>query len=317
MNVMHGQVLLAHVTRNGWVESLHAGHAVIVDPQGVVVHSWGRPQDPMLPRSCNKPLQAAGMVEAGLGLVGGQLAIAAASHSGEQRHLDTVRAVLAEGGLSEAHLANTPSLPYDAAAQADWIRAGGGPTSLTQNCSGKHAAMLRTAQVLVAPTSGYLDPGHPVQRAAAAGIERLSGERISATGVDGCGAPVAAISLVGLARAFSRIVQAPVGSSGRLVADAMSTHPYLVGGTGRDVTAFMAALPGAIAKDGAESVHAFALPDGHAGAVKVADGSERARAAVAVALLRHLGVGEDVLAVSGPAPVLGGGRPVGAVEGLI
>jgi L-asparaginase II len=314
---MDGQVLLAQVTRNGWVESVHAGHAVLVDPDGAVIRAWGRPQDPILPRSSNKPLQAAGMVGAGLDLVGAQLAVAAASHSGESFHLDTVRAVLADGGLTEADLANTPALPYAPAAQVAWIRSGGGPTSLTQNCSGKHAAMLRTALVLAAPLHGYLDPDHPVQRAAAAGIQRLSGEQIVATGVDGCGAPVAAISLVGLARAFSRMVLAgPQTPEGR-VAQAMSAHPHHVGGTDRDVTLFMAALPGAIAKDGAESVHAFALPDGRAGALKVADGSERARAAVAVALLRHLGVDPSVVEVSGPAPIFGGGRPVGSVAAVI
>jgi L-asparaginase II len=314
---MDGQVLLAQVTRNGWVESVHTGHAVIVDPDGVVVRSWGRPEDPVLPRSSNKPLQAAGMVGAGLDLAGAQLAIAAASHSGEAFHLETVRSILADAGLTEADLANTPALPYAPAAQIAWIRAGGGPTSLTQNCSGKHAAMLRTALALGAPLTDYVDPEHPVQRAAAAGIERLSGERIVATGVDGCGAPVAAISLVGLARAFSRMVLAGTETAEGRVARAMAAHPAHVGGTGRDVTLFMAALPGAIAKDGAESVHAFALPDGHSGALKVADGSERARAAVAVALLRHLGVDPRVLAAAGPAPILGGGRPVGAVEAVI
>jgi L-asparaginase II len=314
---MDGQVLLAQVTRNGWVESVHAGHAVIVDPAGGVVRAWGRPEDPILPRSSNKPLQAAGMLEAGLELAGAQLAMAAASHSGEAFHLEMVRSILADGGLTEGDLANTPALPYDPAAQMAWIRAGGGPTSLTQNCSGKHAAMLRTALALGAPLRGYVHGGHAVQKAAAAGIERLSGERIVATGVDGCGAPVAAISLVGLARAFSRMVLAAPGSSESRVARAMSAHPEYVGGTGRDVTLFMAALPGAIAKDGAESVHAFALPDGFAGALKVADGSERARAAVAVGLLRHLGVDPAVLTAASPAPILGGGQPVGAVGAVI
>ncbi len=314
---MDGQVLLARVTRNGFVESVHAGHAVLVDPDGAVISAWGRPQDPVLPRSSNKPLQAVGMVEAGLGLSGPQLAIAAASHSGESFHLATVRAILADAGLSEDDLANTPALPYTQAAQVEWIRAGGGPTSLTQNCSGKHAAMLRTALAIGAPTAGYIQPDHPVQRAAAAGIEAMSGERIVATGVDGCGAPVAAISLVGLARAFARMALAAPDSAAGRVARAMAANPEYVGGTDRDITAFMRAQPGAIAKDGAESVHAFALPDGRAGALKVADGSERARAAVAVALLRHLGADERVVAAASPPPILGGGQPVGAVEAVI
>jgi L-asparaginase II len=311
-------VLIARATRNGFIESIHSGHAVVVDPGGTVIQAWGRPDEPFLPRSSNKPLQAAGMVGAGLDLAGPQLAIAAASHSGEPFHLETVRAILAEGGLTELDLANTPALPYAPAAQVEWIRSGGGPTSLTQNCSGKHAAMLRTALALGVPITGYLDPEHPVQRAALAGVERLSGERIAASGTDGCGAPVVAISLVGLARAFSRMVQALPDTPERRVASAMAVHPEHVGGTDRDVTRFMRALPGAIAKDGAEAVHAFALPDGRAGALKVSDGSERARAAVVVALLRRLGIEDDaVLAAAGPAPVMGGGRPVGAVEPLI
>jgi L-asparaginase II len=315
---MDGGIPIARVVRSGWTESVHTGHAVLVDPDGAVTAAWGSPAEPCLPRSCNKPLQAAGMLEAGLDLDGEHLALASASHSGEPRHLDGVRAMLADGGLTEADLANAPALPYAPAAQVAWIRAGGGPSSLSQNCSGKHAAMLRTARALVVPTVGYLDPEHPVQRAAIAGIERLSGERIAGIGVDGCGAPVVAITLVGLARAFSRLVQAPSGSSGARVAAAMAGNPYFVGGSDRDVTRFMQALPGAIAKDGAEAVHAFALQDGRAGALKVADGSERARAAVVVALLRQLGIDDPaVLGAAGPAPVLGGGRPVGAVESVL
>ena len=311
-------VPLAQVTRSGRVESLHTGHAVIVDPDGAVLQAWGSPRDAYFPRSSNKPLQAAGMVEAGLDLSGAQLAIAAASHNGEQFHLDTVRAILAGGDLSEADLRNTPALPVGAEAQAAWLAAGHGPCALTQNCSGKHAAMLRTALVLGASTCDYLDPEHPVQRASLAGIERLSGERVAGLGVDGCGAPVAGISLVGLARAFGRMVQAGDETAEGRVARAMSAHPQYVGGTGRDVTGFMRAVPGAIAKDGAEGVHALALPDGRAAALKLTDGSERARAAVVVALLCRLRIDDEaVLAASGPAPVLGGGVPVGAVTGLI
>jgi L-asparaginase II len=310
-------VPIARVTRSGWVESVHCGHAVLVDARGAVLEAWGSPGEAYFPRSSNKPLQVAGMLAAGLDLAGAQLAIAAASHSGEPFHLETVRAILADGGLSEADLANTPALPYAPDAQAAWLRAGNGPSSLAQNCSGKHAAMLRTARALGVPTQGYLAADHAVQRAALAGIEALSGERVAATGVDGCGAPVVAITLVGLARAFGAMVQAPVDTPAGRVARAMSAHPEHVGGTGRDVTRFMQALPGAIAKDGAEAVHAFALPDGRAGALKVSDGSERARAAVVVALLRHLGVAEEVLAAVAPAPVLGGGRPVGTVTAVV
>ena len=305
--------LLATVERSGFTESVHLGHAVLIDPDGSVIESWGSPAEPFFPRSANKPLQVAGLVEAGLTLTGRQLAIAAGSHNGEAFHLSTVGEILAEGGLTEEDLENTPALPVGHEALLAWVRSGGGDASLTQNCSGKHAAMLRTAQVLGAPTRGYRDPEHPVQGAALAGIESLTGESPTAIGVDGCGAPVAAISLVGLARAYSRMVRSSPESAAGQVAAAMSAHPEYVAGTGRDVTAFMRALPGAIAKDGAESVSAFALPDGRAGAVKISDGGERARPAAVIGLLDRLGVPEDVLAAAAPAPVLGGGRPVGAV----
>lgn len=314
---MRGSVELAHVVRSGWVESVHAGHAALVDPDGAVVRAWGRPEDPILPRSSNKPLQATGMVAAGLDLDARGLAIAAASHSGESFHLDTVLAVLLGGGLGEADLANTPDLPYDRDTMVAWLAAGRGPTALAQNCSGKHAAMLRTAQVLGSPTVGYLDPAHPVQRAAVAGVEALTGERVAHTGVDGCGAPVVAVSLVGLARAMSRMVQAGAGTAPARVAGAMAAHPELVGGTGRDVTAFIRGVPGAIAKDGAEGVHVLALPDGCAAALKVADGSARARQAVACALMTHLEVDPQVVTACAPPAVLGAGRPVGHVRATI
>lgn len=310
-------VPLARLIRNGWEEALHLGHAVVVAPDGAVAKAWGRPEEPYLPRSSAKPLQATGMVAAGLGLEGEQLAISASSHNGESFHLDTVRRILADGDLSESDLKNAPGLPFSQKAMLEWAHAGGGLTSLTQNCSGKHSAMLRTARVLGAGIEDYLDPDHPVQRAAIAGIERLSGERIAHLATDGCGAPVVAITLVGLARAYSRLIQGHPDSPEGRVARAMSTHPQYVAGEDRDVTKFMRAVPGAVAKDGAECVHVIALPGGWAGAVKVSDGSERTRAAVAVGLLRHLGIADEaVLTAAGPAPVTGGGRPVGHVEAV-
>jgi L-asparaginase II len=236
--------LLATVERSGFVESVHLGHAVLIDPDGSVVGTWGNPSDAFFPRSANKPLQAIGLLDAGLPLRGEQLAIATGSHSGEAFHLAAVRAILADGGLSEADLENTPALPVGHEALLEWVRAGGTDAAVTQNCSGKHAAMLRTAQVLGAPTRGYRDPDHVVQQAALSGIIAMSGENPVALGTDGCGAPVAAISLVGLARAFSRLVQAGPDTAAGRVAEAMSAHPEYVAGTGRDVTEFMRAGQG-------------------------------------------------------------------------
>jgi len=311
---VEGQVLLAQATRNGWVESVHAGHAVLIDPDGSVVRAWGRPQDPTLPRSSNKPLQATGMVAAGLGLVGAQLAIAAASHNGEQFHLDTVRAILAEGGLSEDDLANVKALPTGAAAQAAWLRAGGGPTSVTQNCSGKHAAMLATCRINGWSIDDYLDQHHPVQAAITNGVGAL-GAVVHHVGIDGCGAPTHAFSLHDLAAGFARLA-----SPDSAVARAMTTHPELVGGPARDVTLWMRAVPTLVAKEGASGVMAAGLADGRAVAFKVADGSDSCRQAVVAEALRASGldIGTDATSTADAVavPVLGHGRPVGRLDAI-
>ena len=182
------------------------------------------------------------------------------------------------------------------------------------NCSGKHAAMLAACRANDWPTEGYLDPAHPVQVAVQAALERLAGEAVAAVVVDGCGAPQHALTLPGLARAFARLATAGPATHERRVADAVRSHPVLVGGTGRDVTRILAAVPGLIAKDGAEGVYAAALPDGAAVAVKVADGAHRAAQVALVAALRVLGVDAAALDEVATLPVLGGGRPVGEVR---
>lgn len=321
--------VLAQVVRGPLVESVHLGHVVVVGPDGGTAFALGEPDAVVWPRSSLKPLQAVAMLRAGLEVDDDGLALACSSHNGEPRHLDVVRAVLAAAGLGEADLQNTPDLPLDPTAAAAWRAAGGEATSLAQNCSGKHAAMLVTCALAGWPTSGYLAPDHPVQRAVRAGVEELLGEAVEHVTVDGCGAPLLSATLLGLAHGFARLVraaaEAPSSAEGRVVA-ALRTRPWLLGGTGRDVTAFCEAVPGLVAKDGAEGVYAAALPDGTAVAVKLADGGSRGRAAVMAAALEvalqvsavhhHEPVGDDVLAAVravGRTPVLGHGAPVGEV----
>lgn len=133
-------------------------------------------------------------------------------------------------------------------------------------------------------------------------------------GVDGCGAPLFAISLVALARAFARLVVSPPGTPEGRVADAMRAYPELVGGRDRDATRLMRGVPGLLAKDGAEAVFAAATPGGDAVALKIADGGSRARVPVLVAALRTLGVDAPVLDELARRPVCGGGRLVGEVR---
>ena len=309
-----GSVVLAEVVRSGFGEGVHRGSLVVIDPDGSVALARGDVGSPVFPRSSNKLMQAVGMVELGYAGRGDLLALAAASHSGEPHHVAGVRRILDGCGLGVEALRTPAEWPIGEQAWIDVVRAGGSPAPVLMNCSGKHAAMIATCVARDWPLDDYRDSAHPLQAHLATTIERMSGERIAATGTDGCGAPVAAISLTALARAFSAAVQADPGTPERLVADAMRDHPDYVGGTGRDVTLLMAGVPGLLVKDGAEGVFALALSDGRAVALKVDDGGDRPRPLVAAAVLRHLGIDADVLADFEVRELLGGGRRVGEVR---
>jgi L-asparaginase II len=225
--------------------------------------------------------------------------------------------VLASAGLDETDLQTPPDLPVDEVEKLAYVAAGGKASPLVMNCSGKHAAMLATCVVNGWPTGTYRDARHPMQQSLRATVERLAGEKSPAVGVDGCGAPLFALSLTGLARAFAAVATAPAGTAEHRVASAIRRHPEWLGGTRRDVSALIAGVPGLVAKDGAEGVYAAALPDGRAVALKIDDGGQRARPPVMAAALRALGVEAAVLDDQETAALLGGGVPVGAVRPVL
>ncbi|MEO7981738.1 MAG: asparaginase [Sporichthyaceae bacterium] len=307
-------VVVAEVVRSGFVEGHHHGSVLALAADGSRVLALGAPDVPVFPRSSNKPLQAVAMLEAGLDLDGELLALACASHSGEPFHIEGVRRVLAGAGLDESALQTPPDWPVDEVEKLAFAAGGGHPARVLMNCSGKHAAMLATCAANSWPVETYLEPGHPLQRQLRATVERLAGEQVAATGVDGCGAPLLALTLAGLARAFVALATAGPGTPEHRVAEAVRAHPQWLGGTRRDVTALVAGVPGLVAKDGAEGVYAAALPDGRAVALKIEDGGQRARPPVMAAALRALGVEAAVLGEQAETPLLGGGVPVGAVR---
>ena len=307
---------VAHLIRGGVVEGLHYGSVVVLDADGTVQLQIGDIEAAFYPRSALKPVQAVAMVRAGLPLDGELLSLAAASHSGEERHLAGARSILELAGLTEDHLRNVPDMPFDPAVRDTWVREGRTPSRLAQNCSGKHAAMLYTCKLNGWSLDGYLDPRHPLQQAIAEIVEDLTGQRIARVTVDGCGAPLFSVSLHGLARAVARITTAVPGTPEARVADAMRDHAEMASGAGRDVAELMHAVPGLLAKDGFEGVQVAALPDGRAIAVKIADGASRARIPVAAAALARAGVDPSVLASFAGEPLLGGGEPVGCVRAV-
>ncbi|AUG78325.1 asparaginase [Kitasatospora sp. MMS16-BH015] len=305
---------VAQLVRGGVVEGVHYGSVVILGADSAVELQLGDIEGAFYPRSALKPLQAVAMVRAGLPLDGELLALTAASHSGEARHLAGTRRILELAGAGEDDLRNIPDLPYDPVVRDTWVREGRLPSRLAQNCSGKHAAMLHTCALNGWSPKDYLDPAHPLQRAIAETVEDLTGQAIAQVTVDGCGAPLFAVSLHGLARAAARITTAPAGTPEARVADAMREHAEMASGSGRDVAALMRAVPGLLTKDGFEGVQVAALPDGRAVAVKISDGANRARVPVVAAALARAGVDPAALAELAGEPLLGGGRPVGAVR---
>ncbi len=277
--------VLAEVERSGFVESRHRGSVCGLAADGSAAVRLGSPDEPIFPRSANKPMQAVAMVRHGLGLEGELLALGSASHSGEDFHVEGVRRILAGAGLTADDLKCPAQWPLDL--ELALVR---GRSRLRMNCSGKHAAMLATCVVNGWPTESYLEAGHPLQRAIRETVAELTGDEITATGVDGCGAALFAVTLTGVARAFRSLVLAAPGTPDRRVVDAMRAHPKWTSGTGRDERRLMDAVPGLLVKSGAEGVDAFALADGRAGAIKIDDGAMRARTPVTVATLRALGV---------------------------
>jgi L-asparaginase II len=315
--------VLAETIRSGFIESRHRGSLLILGADGAPLLRAGQVTQPMFPRSVNKPLQAAALLRAGLDVDGKLLALAAASHSGEDFHLAGVREILARAGLTESALRCPPALPMDERAQREVLRRGGGPARVQMNCSGKHAAMLACCVSAGWPVASYLDPAHPLQVAIRRTVQELAGEHVQTVAVDGCGAPLFALSLSGLTRALRVLVTAPAGTPERRVADAMRAHPDWTSGSRRPERALMAAVPGLLVKSGAEGVEGLALGDGRAAAYKIEDGASRVRPAVTVAVLRRLGVTSDP-GVDGAAldqiahvPVLGGQQEVGAVRATL
>ncbi len=305
--------VLAEVVRSGFTESVHYGSAVGLDPSGRAEVALGRVDAPVLPRSSAKPFQALACLTTGAALAGPRLAIAAGSHTGEDFHVRLTGELLADYGLGFDALACPASWPEDEATRDELIRRGEGPTRERMNCSGKHAAMLASSVANDWDTASYLAPGHPLQQAIRSATEELAGEKSAHVAVDGCGAPLFGLSLTGLARAVQGLVLAAPGSAPRQVADAMREHPEYVGGTGHQNTELMRALPGAVAKGGAEGVLVVALESGHSVAVKVIDGSPRATTVIALDVLRRMGCDVSTAAAFDSVEVLGGGVPVGRI----
>jgi L-asparaginase II len=303
---MKHEEVLALVSRSGVIESHHSGHLVMLSADGEVEFSRGNIHQMIYPRSSIKGIQASAMVRAGLDLEPRLLALVAASHSGSPIHQSAVLEILALAGLSESALQNTVDRPLGEAERLDWGNQT--PTSLAQNCSGKHAGMLLTCVVNGWSTIDYRSPTHPLQVAIKRELETMGKAEISTISIDGCGAPLFLVSLRAVARAIYRLTTSGDSVHGRVIA-ACRSHPEMVAGESRSTTRFMRQVSGLFLKEGAEGVGVGSLDDGRTFAFKISDGATRPYAPLVAACLRRFGVllGEE------SAPVYGGKEVVGSV----
>jgi len=323
------------VYRGDLVESRHRVHAAICDPRGNVLAAAGQPGMVTYWRSSAKPIQALPLVAAGgveaFDFVPADIAVMCASHEGEPYHVEQVQQILRKAGLDASALKCGAHPPAHGPSARALAMRGEAPSAMHNNCSGKHAGMLAHAKLIGADPESYLDPDHPVQQRILAAVAAFTGLENGdvRTGVDGCGAPVFGLPLSAMATAFARLASGEgIGDeyarAARVVVSSMQAHPEMVAGTEGFCTRLMALLaPAIVAKGGAEGVYCLGHTRGKWGlALKVEDGSGRARAPVVVAILKELGVwrpgaAEELEWYRTPAVRNHAGSIVGSIEAAL
>jgi L-asparaginase II len=244
------------------------------------------------------------MLKAGLVVSDEELAIICASHSGAQSHIDLITKMLEKRDVPISALKNAVDKPLGEKEKITWGEKIA--SQLAQNCSGKHAGMLITCQQNGWDMKTYLDLDHPLQVAIKNEIEELSGEKVGVVSIDGCGAPLFAISLTGLAMSISNLVKSNEADHKHIVT-ACTTYPELVAGEGRLTTRMMRTVPGLFMKEGAEGIEVCALADGRVIAIKIIDGSWRPVAPIIMEIFKRWGVvmSDESVKIYGGANVIG------------
>jgi L-asparaginase II len=289
-------VSLLRIERGEVEEGLQRGHLAAVDGEGKVIASKGDPNRLTYFRSCAKPFQGIAALRTGIverfDLTAEHVAIICASHNGEPRHVAVVRDLLAHAGIDESALQCGAHWPYDEAAASVVRREMDEPLAVFNNCSGKHSGMLAAARVLDAPLGSYLEPSHPIQQRIRQVVEEFTGCATAdiVYGIDGCSAPNAAVPLSAIARSFARLVTSDEAAA-KTAVEAMTIHPFLVGGTKRFDTALMEVTEGRLlAKGGAAGAHCTADRRSGVGlALKLEDVDGTWMSAAVMAALTDLG----------------------------
>ena len=296
---------LIELSRGGVPECLHFGAIAVVDRHGKLLAQAGDPHWLSFTRSTLKAMQALPFMQSGgpaqFGFDTQQLAMLCASHNGEDMHVAQAQSMLDKAGLGTRSLRCGCHLPGVFAALETCPPPGFVYDERHNNCSGKHAGFLAYCVQHGLALDRYEDPLHPLQVAVRQAVARATGmdENALKIGVDGCSAPNYAMPLANLAWGYARLASGQrdgeFGESFALLADAMTRHPDLVSGTGRNDLAFMRAGRGDwVTKIGADGVQAVASKSrGEAFAIKIIDANKPALHATTVEALAQLGWLDD------------------------
>lgn len=328
MSVTDCAAPLVEVWRGPLIESLHRGHLVAVDGNGITVAELGAPETVTFIRSSGKPFQAIPLITSGasdrFGFTDQEIAIACGSHSGEAIHVETVQTMLRKIGLDEDALKCGVHEPYSAEVARELTRKQESPSVLQNNCSGKHAGMLAVAKHLGAPVGSYDEPSHPVQQLILQTVSNFSAIPVDQIiiGTDGCAAPVFGLPVRAMALMYARLVnpstdfEPAVKEASRRIVNAMVHFPEMVGGTNDrlDTEMIRAGNGHLLSKIGAEGVYTVGVlpsedwPTGLGLALKVEDGDDRrARPPAVIEALRQLGILSEneikALAAYAPTPI--------------
>lgn len=304
--------ILAQLDRGDLVESIYTGRLVMLQPDCSIDYALGDINQLVYPRSAVKCIQAAVSLEFGASIADQTAAVAAASHSGSEMHIALVEKILAGAELSAADLQTPPDYPLGVPEQRAWLRAGLEKSAIAMNCSGKHAAWLNACVHSNIDPKTYLDVNNKLQQRIITVFSELAQEKITISSVDGCGGPLHATSLIGLAKMIQAAMLAATGSALNQIVTAVRSFPIAASGEGRDVAKLMQAVPGSYLKEGAEGVEVIGLADGRVAAFKFDSGNFMARHLVTARILQMWQVNNSASDELLIKPVLGGGKPVGS-----
>jgi L-asparaginase II len=293
--------VLVRELRGNVVENVHRGHIVGVDESGQALYAVGDAAHLTFLRSSGKPIQALPAIMSGIDvkfeLSDREFSLLAASHRGEDFHVEALDSMKRKLGLTDDHLLCSPTYPLNSAARDELLKSGSKQRRMYHNCSGKHLGMMALCLSKGYALEGYYEPDHPVQQEILQAMSVITGCKLEdiGRGVDGCGVPVFAMPLNNLAHAFLKLACPDLIEDTQMrqavvkITSVMNAYPEMISGTDAICTQLLMD-PNIVAKGGAQGVYCFGLRQERLGfALKVMDGSSDEWPLIIASILEQVG----------------------------